>query len=514
MSLLGIDVGTTGCKAAAVRNDGTVIAAAYAEYAIHEPHPGWAELGTHEVWRKVQDTIARVAADCHADPIQALAVSSLGEAVVPVTADRRILGPSILNFDARGAEYVSRIGAGMDASYFYSIAGVTPSNTLGLPKLLWIKEHQPELYEQTAYFLPWSAFVSFMLGAEPATDYSLASRMLCFDIDRCDWSQEILDRVGFDGHKLPRTVPTGTAIGTVSQEAADRLGLPRGATIVAGCHDQCATAVGCGAIREGPAAFGMGTYFCITPTFAERCDADMMLRCGLNTEHHAVPSKYVTFIYNQGGVLLRWFRDTFAAAEHRQAQREGRDIYADLIAEAPRGPSEVLVLPHFVATGPPGFVTNSTGVLAGVSLGTRRGDILKGILESVVYYLREGVDNLQETGITINELRAAGGGSRSDVWLQICADIMGQPLTRVEQSEAGVTGCAIIAGVGSGVLQSFEEGVAAMVRLGRTFQPDPKQHTRYQPSYEHYRKLWPLMRDYLPKLAALSRSDRDSATSA
>jgi xylulokinase len=164
-----------------------------------------------------------------------------------------------------------------------------------------------------------------------------------------------------------------------------------------------------------------------------------------------------------------------------------------------------MVLPHFVATGPPEFVTDSAGVLAGVRLGTKRGDILKGIMEGVVFYLRECVENLSDTGIEIREYRAAGGGSRSDAWLQICADVMGQPFTRVAQNEAGIVGCAIIAGVGSGKFASYEDGVAALVRLDQSFTPDARQHTLYQERFEHYRKLWPLMRDYLRALTTLSR---------
>jgi len=505
MSLLGVDVGTTACKAGAVREDGTLIASAYAEYTIQEPRPGWAELDAAEVWEKVRQVIGRVVAGCETDPVQALSVSSLGEAVVPVSADRRILGPSVLNFDARGEEYLPQIGAGLSPEALYRITGLTLANTLGLPKLLWIREHQPRLYEQTHRFLPWGSFVGFMLGADPVVDYSLASRLLCFDIDHGRWWHEMLDRVCFDVEKLPATAPTGTAIGTVSDAVAARLGLPKGVAIMAGCHDQCANAVGSGAIDEGPAACGMGTYFCITPSFRARRRPELMIERGLNTEHHAVPGQYVTFIYNQGGALLRWFRDTFAAVEHQRAEHEGRDVYAELISEVPPGPSEVMVLPHFVATGPPEFVTDSAGALAGVRLGTKRGDILKGIMEGVVYYLRECVENLSETGIEIRGYRAAGGGSRSDVWLQICADLTGQPFTRVAQNEAGIVGCAIIAGVGSGKFASYEDGVGAMVRLDRTFTPDTRQHELYQERFEHYRALWPLMRDYMRKLTTLSR---------
>jgi len=501
MSLLGVDVGTTACKAAAVREDGTLIASAYAEYSIQEPRPGWAELDPADVWEKVQQVIRGAVAGCERDSVQALSVSSLGEAVVPVSADRRILGPSLLNFDARGEEYLPQIGAGLNAEALYRITGLTLANTLGLPKLLWIREHQPRLYEQTHRFLPWSSFVSFMLGADPVVDYSLASRLLCFDIDHGQWSYVILDRVGLDIDKLPATAPTGTAIGTVSDAMAAKLGLPNGVAVMAGCHDQCANAVGSGAIDEGPAAYGMGTYFCITPSFRTRRRPELMIKRGLNTEHHAVPGQYVTFIYNQGGVLLRWFRDTFAAVEHQRAEREGRDIYTELIAEVPSDPSDILVLPQFVATGPPEFISATSGVLAGVRLGAKRGDILKGILEGVVFYLRECVDDLPQAGIAINEFRAAGGGSRSDAWLQICADIMGRPFTRVAQREAGLLGTAIIGGVGAGTFASYVDGVAAMVRMGRCFAPDARQHGLYQERYEQYRKLRSLTRDYLEELA-------------
>jgi xylulokinase len=502
MSLLGIDVGTTGCKAAAVRADGSFIASAYAEYPVQQPQPGRAELDAAAVWELIQQTIASVAAECRDDPVSAASVSSLGEAVVPVSSDRRILGPSILAFDERGEEYAPRLEQAFDAAEMYRITGVTVSGSLGLPKLMWIRDHQPQLFARTDCFLPWSAFVTFMLGAEPAVDYSLASRLLCFDIDRADWSQRILEPAEFDRAKLPAPVASGTQIGTVSPDVATRLGLSPNVAIVAGCHDQCANAVGCGAVREGPAACGMGTYFCLTPVFAERGTPEAMVSRGLNTEHHAVPGRFVTFIYNQGGALMRWFRDTFAAAEHHEAEQAGLDIYSELTAEIPAGPSEVIALPHFMATGTPEFVSDTRGVLAGLRLGTQRGDILKGIMEGVVFYLRECVDSLPGTGIGINEFRAAGGGSRSDAWLQICADIMGRPFTRVQQVEAGILGTAIIAGTGNGTFSSCAEGAEALVRLAQRFDPDADSQQKYQARYEQYRKLWPLMRAYLKELAS------------
>ena len=506
MSLLGIDVGTTGCKVAVFSAEGRLLASAYEEYDIQRPQPGWAELDAVEVWAKVKRTISQVVSRSAPDPVQALAVSSLGEAVVPVTEDRQVLGPSILNFDARGEEYLESLSHALPNERLYRINGNTLGNHYGLTKLKWIKEHWPDLYQQAHKFLLWGSFVSFMLGAEPVVDHSLANRTLLFDIDREAWSQELLALAGLDRSKLPHTAPSGTVIGTVSDRIAGELGLPSSVSIVTGAHDQCANAVGCGVVREGRAVYGMGTFICITPVFSQRREPAVMIERGLNTEHHAVPGKYVSFIYNQGGSLVKWFRDTFAAAEHRQAEKAGRDVYTDLLAEIPEGPSSIMVLPHFTTTGPPEFISDSCGVIAGLRLETSRGDILKGILEGTTFDLKECIESLPPTGIEIADFRAVGGGSKSDDWIQICADIMGRPFVRPRITEAGALGAAIMAGVGSGVFSSFEDGVEAMVSLERTFEPNPQQQKLYQSRFEMYRRLWPLMGGYLRNLASEQRS--------
>ena len=501
MSLLGIDVGTTGCKAAVFSEEGRLIASAYEEYDVQRPEPGWAELDAVEVWGKVKRTIREVVSSSTFDPVRALAVSSLGEAMVPVTEDRQVLGPSLLNFDARGEEYLESLGSTLDDERLYRINGNTLGNHYGLTKLKWIKEHQPDLYQRTYKFLLWGSFISCMLGAEPVVDYSLANRTLLFDIDRGTWSEEILELTELDHSKLPGTAPSGTEIGMVSNLVADELGLPANVAIVAGAHDQCANAVGCGVIVEGRAVYGMGTYICITPVFSKRREPAVMIERGLNTEHHAVPRQYVCFIYNQGGALVKWFRDTFAAVERRQAKETGKDIYADLISEIPEGPSSVMVLPHFTTTGPPSFISDSCGVVAGLRLETSRGDILKGIIEGTTFHLKECVESLPATGIEIADFRAVGGGSKSDVWIQICADILGRPFIRPRITEAGTLGAAIIAGTGDGVFPSLEAGVEAMVRLERTFEPDPGKQKLYESRFEKYRQLWPLMAEYLRDLA-------------
>jgi len=497
MSLLGLDVGTTGCKAVLFSTDGRMLASAYEEYNTRAPEPGWAELDAPAIWQIIQKVIARVVSQSASDPVTSLAVASLGEAVVPVSRDRQILGPSLLNFDVRGGEYLEGLRARLDDTHLYEINGNTLGNHFSMTKLMWIRDHQPELYARTDKFLPWSSFIAFMLGADPVVDYSLANRTLLFDLNRAGWSDELLSLSGIDPARLPRLAPSGVGIGTVSARVARELGLSPRVTIVSGAHDQCANAVGSGAIEAGRALYGMGSYHCIAPVVNERREVSAMRRRGLNTEHHAVPGRYICFIYNHGGTLFKWFRDTFATLEHRQARSEQKEIYTLLAAEMPSRLSSVLVLPNFAPTGPPEFLTDTCGALIGLHLDTARGDILKGILEAITFYLKESVDTLPAVGIPIDSYRVVGGGSRSEAWIQIAADILGRPFTRPVITEAGALGSAIMAGVGSGVFQDYPAGVQAMVALDRTFEPDPARHERYLARFQQYHQLYTLMQEPL-----------------
>jgi xylulokinase len=497
MSFLGIDIGTTGCKASVFSENGTPLAFAYDEYNMLRPVLGWMELDPTDVWTRVRRVVAKAVREASHDPVKALAVSSMGESMVPVGKDRRILGPSLLMIDSRGEEYLPLLASGLGAERLYRINGNILGIQYSLPKLMWIRDHASAVYDEAWKFLLWSGFVSFMLGAEPTVDYALANRTLLFDIDSCSWSREIAGIAGIDLDKLPDLVPAGARIGTVSGPIAEELGLARGTAIVAGTHDQCANAVGCGVIDAGFGMSGMGTYLCLMPVFTGRKPPGSMMRWGLSTEHHAAPNRFVTFIYNQGGMLLKWYRDTFARADKEEADRCGTDVYTELIGEMPEGPSSVLVLPHFTVTGPPEFVTDSSGVIVGLKLDTARGDILKGIMEGAVFYHKELVDSIAETGIEMRELRAVGGGSKSDAWLQLSADILGKPVVRTKVPEAGSLGVAILAGVGTGAFSSLPEAVQAMVALGSRFEPNAARQRAYSERYERYRSLWPLMKDFL-----------------
>lgn len=496
MSFLGIDLGTTGCKAVLFDEKGGALASAYREYTIISEQPGQAELDPWMVWDQVKGMIK----DCVSgirQPIEAISVSSLGEAVVPVSLTRKPLGNSLLSFDIRGNEFVPQLRELITDQELYRRNGNPLGTNYSLTKLMWYRENQPELYRQSDSFLLWASYILFMLGAAPVVDYAHANRTLAFDIDKKAWNAELLGKIDFDPEKLPELMPAGSVCGSMTNELSAEFGLHNKPLLVVGTHDQCANALGCGVLDEGTAMYGMGTYHCIVSVYNKRKPIDAMLARGLNTEHHAVPERWVSFIYNQGGILLKWFRDTFVQGMGMGVKDfpEG-NIYEHLMHEMPIGPSPVTVLPHFITTGPPDFLEKTSGNISGLTIDTTRGDICKGVLEGTAFYLKENLDNLPE-GMKINQFRVVGGGSRSDIWVQLTADILELPCTRTREPEAGALGAAILAAVGSGKYQSFQDAADAMVSTADTFYPDPDRWNEYSRNYERYKQVLPLMGSFL-----------------
>ena len=496
MSLLGIDVGTTGCKAAAFSADGRLLAGAYREYPTLHPAPDRAELDGETVWSAVQAVITETAAGTGRDPVTALSVSSMGEAMAPVTRDRTLAGRSILSSDTRGGELLDPIRKAYTDEAFYAINPNILGPNYSLPKLLWLRAHAPAVFERTDRFLLWGDAIGYLLGGEAVACHSLANRTLLFDLRRGDWSDALLRASGIPREKLGRCVAAGTVVGAVSAAQARALGLPAGVKIVAGGHDQCCNALGAGVCEAGQAVCGIGSFECLTPAYARPPETGAMLAHGLNIEHHVLPGLYVSFLYNQSGTLVKWFRDTFAAGE----TAAGGAIYRRLDAEMPAEPTRLLALPYFEMTGPPAFTADAAGAIVGLKTGTPRGAIFKCLLESATFYFVDSVAALRKLGADTSSFTATGGGARSDAWLQIKADIFGVPFVRPAITEAGVLGAALLAGLGTGVYRDAAEGVSRFVRRDRVFEPDAGRHAVYRERAALYRELFAVLYPLLKRL--------------
>lgn len=495
MSLLGIDVGTTGCKVIAFREDGTILSQAYGEYPLTHPQPGWSELDANIVWENITIGIQQVAAGTKSDPIEAISVASQGEAVTPVSADRQILASAITTFDARTSGICDALREQITPLEVMQITGMPISDIHTLAKLIWIQRNQPDLYRQVWKFLGFEDFVYFKLGVPPVVDYSLAARTMAFDIINKSWSEKMLGLADVDAALFPETAPSGTVIGEVDAGIAAELDLPNGVVCVTGGHDQPCGALGSGIIRSGEVMDATGTVECIAPAFTEPVANQQMIDGNFSCYPHVVDGLYVTLGFvSSGGVVLRWFRDTLAQAEMVQAEVEGRDVYDVLMEAIPDTPGTTMVLPHFTGSGTPYLDLESKGAIVGLTLSTTKGELIKAILEGISYEIKQNLAMLQDAGVVINEVRAIGGGAKSEKWLQLKADMFGKKVIALDISEGVCLGTAILSGTAIGKYDSIESAVDQLVTPRDVYYPCEEIAQQYDEKLKVYEQIYPALR--------------------
>lgn len=490
MSLIGVDVGTTGVKAVAFSLKGEQIASAYEEYPLLFPFPGAAELDSRRVASAALRVIGQVAASARHDPPRAVAIASQGEAFTPLDAQGEYLANIMTSSDTRGLAYVQGFVERIGVERLHQITGHTAHPMHSVFKLLWLKERRTDVWSATRKLLFAQDLVAHALTGETATDHSMAARSMLFDVRRREWSRELLEAIELPVERLPTALPAGTPIGKVLPSVAAQTGLGPDTVVALAGHDQPAGALGCGAHTPGAASYAIGTVVCVTPAL-ERFVANRALReANLAVYPHVTPNTYTTVAYNlTGGSALRWLRDNLFPDVARSAHDEGLDPYDRLIELASPSPAPLVLLPHFGPTGTPHNNALATGVLAGITLSTDRAEIVRAVLEGVAYEMRWNLDILAASDVPVAELRAIGGGSRSPVWMQITADILGVPLTSMRVSEATCMGAALLAGSALGVLDAAQ-AAAQWARPSRTFAPQPDVAPAYADRFEVYKALY------------------------
>lgn len=489
MSLLGVDVGTTGCKSIAFDGSGRVLAEARREYPLMNPKPGYWELDAEQVWRDVAATIAEVAAATKADPITALAVSALGEAVVPVGHDRRPLAGGPVSADFRAPAQMEKLSAALGDAAIYAITGQPGTAFYSLPKMMWWRETTPELYDRVWKFLCFGDYVLARMGLDPVIDPSMAARTLAFDIHRGEWSETILQAAGIPVDRLPAVMPSGTLVGHLDAGMAASLGLPPSVAVVTGGFDQACGALGVGVVDAGTGFYGLGT----TEALALVVEPPLP---NLETLHvalcpHVAPGRMLAMAGSQtGGRLLHWYRNEFAAREEDVARASGRDVYEVILDSLSPEPSPLIVLPHFTGSGTIHNDPYSKGAIIGLTFDSKRSDVAKAVLEGVTYEQASCLDHLDAAGVAIRRLMVVGGGARSDTALQIKADIMGRDLCRPETSDASCLGAALLAGLATGVYSDLADVKRIVERDAVTFVPDPDRRRVYRQRLAVYEGLY------------------------
>jgi xylulokinase len=504
MSLLGLDVGTTGTKGVVFDLDGRILASAYREYPLISPRPGWQELDPNHVWLCVKAVLAEVARATRNNPIRSLAVSCQGEACHPVARDGTCLANSPATFDARTADKPAWWLRHKSRYDILRISGVPLHGMYSINKILWFKEHRPDVYAKAWKFLCYEDYVHLRLGLDPVMSHPLAARTMAFDIHAGDWSDELLGIAGIDRGLFPRNAPSGRVVGTIPNSIADEIGLPHGVIVATGGHDQPAGALGAGILESGEAMYATGTVECICTIFKSFTLTPEAVEGNVCCYPSCVPGLYASLGFNfTGGSLLRWYRDTFAGAEIQEARATGRDVYDILCEKVPAEPEHLLILPHFTMTGTPYFDTAGRGAILGLTLNTPREQIVSAILSGVTYEMKLNLELLHSAGVSIDRLRAVGGGAKSPVWVQRKADIMGVPVAVLETTEAASLGVAMLGGAAAGIIPDLSSMAKRVVRIKHVYEPDAKRHAMYQRLFAAYRELYPAIKAINHQLAAL-----------
>ena len=486
MISLGVDIGGTGAKCVAFDDHGAQLALSYIEY----PNPpGKANLEP----QVLSDSVVRVIRDCvqalpARDAVAAITVSSFGESFVPIDEHGAPLTDIIMYFaNSESGEFdelVRRVGE----ETFMRVARILPDASYSLAKMLYtLRTAERPVWK----FLPIAAYVCYRLSGAVMTDVSLACRTLLYDVEKREWSRELLEASGVALDQLPDVCPTGTAVGFLRSEIAQALGLPENVRVVIGSHDQIVNALACGVREYGDGVNVSGTCECIEPLFAG-IPGDF----GFTKENFAcVPyvddAGYVTYAYNiSGGAVVRWYRDQLARHLSAQAKAERVSVYDLLNRACPKEPTDVIVLPFLQGMGgTPDVRPNARGMFYGVTMETGLPEFYRAILEGLTFEMAYNLEKLEGFGVAPNRLYACGGGARSKVWLQIKADIWNREILPVKTEETGALGSAIL---GFAAVTGEKDRLALakkFVQLGEPMRPDAARVEVYREKFQLYKQL-------------------------
>ncbi len=516
--LLGVDLGTSGAKAGLFDEDGKLLSLAQEEYHFQHPKPGWSEIDPEEVWSKAVSVIKRCVAESGSNPekIVAMGLSVLGETFLFADEHGDPVYPAVESMDGRDQAYQKYIDwfketFGAEAIFertSYPISSLPPA-----PKILWFRDHQPQVIERTAKFVTFQDFAVWRLTGSPAIDYSMASRTMLFDAVKKRWIPEYLQAMGISTDNFSLPYESSHVVGELGEKAAKQLGLKAGMLVVPGAHDQSCAALGVGVVREGIASDGTGSVEAIaTATKIPITSADMMAR-GHGSQCHVRADLYLALGFHlAAGSLVRWYRDQLGQWEQELASKEGRDAYdllTEAAAESSPGARGLLVFPHWSGAGTgrvPALNPHSHGAIVGMTLAHNKGDLNRAIFEGITFEARYILDSLESSGTPIKELVVTGGGAKSNFWLQLKADITGKRIIVPEVTEASLLGAALLAGVGAGVYTGLEDAVSRACRTVRTYEPRAEQMAIYDKIYPIYADLYGALIDVSTRLSHLAVS--------
>ena len=488
--LLGIDIGTSSCKVALFDPDGKVAASGGSDYPVSYPRKGWAEQDPGDWWEGVCRAVREMIGNHGIDPgrIAGIGVDGQSWSAVALDASGEVLCPTPIWTDTRGAAICRETADRIGEEKLFSVCGnpVQPGYTW--PKILWYREHRPEVFRKTEKILQSNSYIVYRMTGEMTQDLSQGYGLACFDMRSGRWDEEACRMLDIPRKFLPEIMPCHRIAGKLTREAAGQTGLKEGIPVVAGGLDAACGTLGAGVIdpgqtqEQGGQAGGMS--ICIG-----QYAADPRLILGF----HVVPGRWLL----QGGTTggggaLKWLRETMFP----DLSFEEMSTLAD---QAPAGSGGVTFLPYLAGERSPIWNPDACGVFFGLNFGVNRGQIIRACMEGVAYALRHNLETAEAAGARAETLRAMGGSANSRVWTQIKADVTGRGIEVPASDTATTLGAAVLAGVGTGVWRDFGDAVRQTVRVRKTYTPDPAAKAVYDRGYETYRQLYERLKDLMSR---------------
>jgi len=482
--LLGIDVGTGGTRALLIDESGCALEACTADHKpFASPQIGWAEQEPIDWWRACCDAVHQVLARTSNNEIAAVGFSGQMHGAVLLDAEGAPLRPALIWCDQRTAQEARELTEQIGAEQLIAWTCNPALTNFTLTKLLWVRKHQPKLYDKFRMLQLPKDYVRFRLTGDYAMDMADASGTLLLDVAHRRWSAEIAKAANVDASVLPKLFESCEVCGTVSKQGAEATGLLARTPVVAGAGDQAAGAVGLGVVAPGAVHATIGTSGVV---FASTDRPAMDPHGRLHTFCHALPGRWhVMGVTQAAGLSLRWFRDQFGGSY---------DALANEAATAPPGCDCLMWTPYLMGERTPHLDPDARAALVGLTASHTRAHIVRAILEGVAFSLRDTFSIFEEMQVPVRNIRLGGGGARSTLWRQIQADTYGYPVEIVATEEGAAYGAALLAGVGAGVWTRVDEACSHAVRVKTVVEPNPAASALLQRQYARYRRIYPALK--------------------
>ena len=497
---LGVDIGTSAVKVVLLDDNDKIAGVETEEYAVSMPHSGWSEQEPEDWWIGTKRAVAKLVADTGIDSggIKCIGVSGQMVGLVVLDAQKNALRPCILWNDQRSAREAKEFTEKVGVPFLLEHTGNLAFASFLAPKLLWLRNHEPDVYGRIAHIMLPKDYIVFKLTGEISTEVSDASGTCLFDVEKRTWSAPMIEAFGVSADWLPPCRESGEIVGTVQPKAAAQISVPRSTTVVAGAGDQPAQALGSGITAPGLCSVSIGTSGVV---FAQGESYKIHPKGILHMFCHSIPGQwYLMGVMLSAGGSFQWLRNLLGGLKPITYEELGM-----LAQAAPEGSRGLLFLPYLSGERCPYDDPEASGGWIGIQSHHTIEDIVRSVVEGISFGLKDSLTLIEQTGFSIARIFASGGATKSPFWLQLLADVFGKELVTTSLSEGAALGAAMLAAVGFGKYRDLQEASAKLITIRDSYIPRPEYVKRYENAYGVFSRQYGRLKDSFTELAGLRR---------